>query len=159
MQVMQVPPKLPLIAAAMPLQCGTKMTVLEAIFGPTVLMVPAGVRLNCSRQIMQVMRIWLKLPLIAAAMPLQCGTKMTVLEKIFGPTVLMVPAGVRLNYSRQIMQVRHSCLELPLIAVAVLLQCGCKMTVLGSIFGPTVLTKWCAYYLLTWIKQPLYSYC
>ena len=39
----------------------------------------------------------LKLPLIAAAMPLQCGTKVTVLEIIFGLTVLMVPAGARLN--------------------------------------------------------------
>ena len=68
--------KLPLIAAAMPLQCGGKMTVLGSIFGPTVLMVPAGVRLNYSRQIMQVMHLRFELPLIAAAMPLQCGTKM-----------------------------------------------------------------------------------
>ena len=39
----------------------------------------------------------LKLPLIAAAIPLQCGGKRTVLELTFGPTVLMVPTRVRLN--------------------------------------------------------------
>ena len=97
MQEMQDTLKLPLIAAAVPLRCGGNMTVLTTVFMPTILMVPTRVPLNWSRQIMQEMQNTLKLPLIAAAMPLQCGTKVTVLDLVFGPTVLMLPAGARLN--------------------------------------------------------------